>query len=84
MQRLRICSAYYLFGEYRPPTHRWVDGKPQFWTQWEGAAPEEKTWEAVGNFVHRYSYKLLEYCRRRGIRLDLAEHLSGVPLEVFE
>ncbi len=64
--------------------HRWVACKPQIITQWEGAAPGEETWEPVGNFVHRYSYKLPEYFRRRGIRLDLAEHLSGRPLEVFE
>ncbi len=38
-----------------------------------GSGSGGETWELVGNFVHRYSYKLLEYCRRRGIRLDLAE-----------
>ena len=59
-------------------------GKPQFLTEWEGAAPGEEMWEPVGNFVHRYSYKLPEYCRRQGIRIDLAEHLSGRPLELFE
>ncbi len=52
--------------------HRWVAGKPQFLTKWEGAAPGEETWEPVGHFVHRYSYKLPEYCQKKGIRLDLA------------
>ena len=37
--------------------HRWVRGKPQFLTRWEGFEPAEDTWEPVGNFIHRYSYK---------------------------
>ena len=46
--------------------HRWVDGKPQFLTKWEGASPGEETWEPVGNFVHRYSYELPCTARHRG------------------
>jgi hypothetical protein len=61
--------------------HRWVGGKPQFLTKWEGAAPGEETWEPVGNFVHRYSYKLPLYCQKSGLSLDLVEHLSTKPLE---
>ena len=62
--------------------HRWTQGRPEFLTRWEGAEPEETTWEPVGNFVHRYSYKLPEYCQKKGIRLNLAEHLSAKPLAV--
>ena len=64
--------------------HRCMAGKPQFLIQWDGPAPGEETWDPVCSFVHRYSYKLPEYCRRQGIRLDLAEHLSGRPLELLE
>lgn len=62
--------------------HRWVGGKPQFLTRWEGAAPGEETWEPVGNFVHRYSYLLPRYCKRKGINLDLVQFLSSEPLSV--
>ena len=59
--------------------HRWVDGKPQFLTKWEGADPGEETWEPVGHFVHRYSYKLPLYCKAQGLSLDLVEHLTARP-----
>ena len=60
--------------------HRFIRGKPQFLTKWEGAPVGEETWEPVGNFVHRYSYKLPLYCKEKGLRLDMVEHLSSQPL----
>ena len=64
--------------------HRFVRGRPEFLTKWEGAAPGEETWEPVGNFVHRYSYKLPEYCKSKGLSLDLVEYLSSSPLVVYK
>lgn len=61
--------------------HRWVAGKPQFLTKWEGASPGEETWEPVGNFVHRYSYQLPRYCQKKGLSLNLVEYLSCQPTE---
>ncbi len=64
--------------------HRFVRGRPEFLTKWEGAAPGKETWEPVGNFVHRYSYKLPEYCKKKGLSLDLVEYLSSSPLVVYK
>lgn len=74
-------------GEWNVETilaHRFVRGRQEFLTQWEGAAPGEETWEPVGNFVHRYSYKLTEYCKIKGLSLDLVEYLSSSPLAVYK
>jgi hypothetical protein len=64
--------------------HRFVIGRPEFLTKWEGAAPWEETWELIGNFVHRYSYKLAVYCKNKVLSFDLVEYLSSSPLVVYK
>ena len=60
--------------------HRWVDGALQFLTRWEGAEPHSETWEPVGNFIHRYSFKLPAYCQQHNVMVDLTQYLSPIPL----
>ena len=49
--------------------HRMVNGKWEFLTQWEGFDQGPLTWEPVGNFIHRYSYKFPEYCKQKGLKV---------------
>ena len=59
--------------------HRKVGGRWQFLTRWEGAEPGSETWEPVDRFVRRYSRELPEYCREKGVALDLAQCLGSTP-----
>lgn len=52
-----------------------ADGKLWFLTKWQG--DEETTWEPVGNFFHQYSADLINYCRAKGVTLDLSKCLSA-------
>ena len=53
------------------------DGSYKFLTKWQ--ASEERTWEPVGNFFHRYSSDLVAYCQKHGLGLDVIRYLSPVP-----
>ena len=57
------------------------DGKMQFLTKWEGAGPNEETWEPVNNFVLRYCFELVQYCKQKGLKLDLVQYLKSEPFE---
>ena len=60
--------------------HRIEGDKLMFLTRWEGCEQGPFTWEPVGNFIHRYSWKLPEYCNQHGLTLDLVKYLSDHPL----
>ena len=55
--------------------HRFRGGKLQFLTRWTGWSEEERTWEPVGSFVHRYAAPFVKYCKENGLRIDVTEHL---------
>ena len=57
------------------------DGKLQFLTRWEGAGPNEETWEPVSNFINRYCYELVQYCKNNKLSLDLVQYLKPYPYE---
>ena len=59
--------------------HRLVAGNLEFLTQWEGFEQGPLTWEPVGNFIHRYSYKFPEYCKKKKLQVDLAHYLRDTP-----
>ena len=56
-----------------------TEGKVTFLTRWEGAALGEETWEPVENFIPRYCYKLLQYCREHRLHIDLVNELKDQP-----
>ena len=55
------------------------DGKPEFLTRWEGHEPHEDSWEPVATFFPRYCFEIVQYCRSKGVKVDLASLLSPVP-----
>ena len=57
------------------------DGKLEFLTRWENAGPGEETWEPVDSFILRYCYEIVQYCKDKGLKLDLVQHLKPVPSE---
>jgi hypothetical protein len=57
--------------------HRVVAGKIEFLPKWKGYPLEESVWEPVGNFFHRYSAPLIEYCQKHGFVLDVAKYLKA-------
>ena len=59
--------------------HRIEHGKLQFLTRWEGFEQGPCTWEPVGNFIHRYSWKLPQYCKEHKLRINLTDYLRDSP-----
>ena len=55
--------------------HKIEKGQYKFLTQWEGS--DEKTWEPVGNFIHRYSVDFVKYCKKLGILTELLQFLTA-------
>ena len=57
------------------------DGKIQFLTRWEGAGPKEETWEPADSFILHYCYEVVQYCKEKGLKLDLVQYLKPHPSE---
>ena len=60
---------------------RGPDGKLQFLTRWEGAEPGEETWEPMDSFILRYCYEVVQYCKEKGLKLDLTQYLKPTTSE---
>ena len=43
------------------------DGAPEFLVKWEGS--EERTWEPLRHFFHRYSWPVLAYCDKKKVKV---------------
>jgi hypothetical protein len=52
------------------------DGKWEFLTKWVGYAEGEETWEPIGHFIHRYSEDFVEYCKDKGLDIDILKALN--------
>ena len=61
---------------------RGKDGRWEFLTRWEGAAPGEETWEPAQSFVTRYCYELVKYLKAHSLDVGMAQVLSDTPGEV--
>ena len=56
------------------------DGKWSYLTKWVGfSAP---TWEPLNHFVHRYNVGWAEYCKRKGLNVNIIDHLLGAGAQV--
>ena len=54
-------------------------GNKLFLTRWKGFGEEDDTWEPVGNFIHRYASDFVKYCKDKGLKIDVVEHLRVEP-----
>ena len=55
------------------------DGTLEFLTHWEGYPAEEATWEPADHFIPRYCYEWVQYCQKKGIKVDIIKYLKPTP-----
>ena len=52
------------------------EGKLKFLTSWLGHTPDEASWNEARDFLPRYNVEFVDYCKSKGLKLDLVEHLG--------
>ena len=58
---------------------RLPNGEVEFKVRWEGSG--QHTWEPLHHFFHLYSAPLVEYCKAKGVEVDVLNHLARHPAE---
>ena len=58
--------------------HKVENGELKFLVKW--ANHEEKTWEPIGHFFHRYAKEFVRYCSEKGINPDIIGYLNKHPI----
>ena len=57
--------------------HKVENGELKFLVKW--ANHEDKTWEPIGHFFHRYAKEFVRYCSEKDLSPDIIGYLSRHP-----
>ena len=58
--------------------HKFENAELKFLVKWAGH--EQKTWEPIGHFFHRYAKEFVRYCSEKNINPDIIGYLHRHPM----
>ena len=61
--------------------HKITGNVPKFLVHWKGFEKGDAKWEPANHFFMRYSAPVIEYCKKKGLPLNVTEFLSPKPHE---